>query len=154
LPKKQGLDIPSPLRSAEEWAVNEILRSSEYLNGCLNEALKPYDISFTQYSALRILSGEEEGLPSSAIGERMITRDTDVTRLVDRLAARGLVERYRDENDRRIARVRLTSSGTELLNRLEGPTLQLAASRFAAVKPKRIRRLIEVLRDLRQADPL
>jgi DNA-binding MarR family transcriptional regulator len=148
LRKKQLLDIPPSERSAEEWAVSEILRSGEYLSGCLNETLKPFGLSFTQYSALRILLDEEDGLPSSAIGERMTTRDTDVTRLVDRLAARGLVERRRDAKDRRIARVGLTPVGRELLDRVDSPTLAVVAQRFAGIKPKRIRRLIETLRQL------
>ena len=131
--------------------VTEILRCAEYLNACFNEALKPFGVSFTQYCALRILSGEEEGLASSAIGERMVTRDSDVTRLVDRLVARGLVERYRDAADRRVVRVRLTSAGTELVGRLEGPTLALVEQQLAGIKPKRIRRLIETVRQLRHA---
>lgn len=139
------------MRSPEEWAVREILRCAEYLNACLNDALKSSGVSFTQYSALRILSGEEEGLASSTIGERMITRDSDITRLVDRLAARGLVERYRDPGDRRVARVRLTPAGTELVGRLDDPILTLAVQQFSKVKPKRIRRLIEILRQIRQA---
>lgn len=140
------------MRSPEEWAVSEILRCAEHLNACLNDSLKSSGVSFTQYSALRILSGEEKGgLASSAIGERMITRDSDVTRLVDRLVARGLVERYRDTADRRVARVRLTPGGTELVGRLDGPILELAAKQFTGIKPKRIRRLIEILRQLRNA---
>jgi DNA-binding MarR family transcriptional regulator len=151
LKKKQALEIPPSVRSAEEWAASEILRCAEHLDACFNEALKSFGVSFTQYSALRILSGEQEGLASSTIGDQMVTRDSDVTRLVDRLAARGLVERYRDSDDRRVVRVRLTPAGTELLGRVDGPFLALAEQQFAGIKPKRIRRLTEVLRQLRRA---
>jgi DNA-binding MarR family transcriptional regulator len=137
--------MPASARSPEEWAVTEILRCAEHLNASLNEALRPFGVSFTQYCALQILKGEGNGLASSVIGERMITRDSDVTRLVDRLVARGLVERYRDSADRRIVRVRLTPAGTVLVGQLGSPTLALAAQQFAGVKPKRIRRLIETL---------
>jgi DNA-binding MarR family transcriptional regulator len=150
LKKKQVLEIPASVRSPEEWAVSEILRCAEHLNASFNEALKSFGVSFTQYCVLRILRGEE-GLASSAIGERMFTRDSDVTRLVDRLVGRGLVERYRDAKDRRVVRVRLTPAGAELAGRLEGPTLELATRQFAGIKPKRLRRLIEILRQLRQA---
>ena len=136
------------MRSPEEWAVREVLRAADNLHAKWNEALKPFGVSFTQYGALRILSGEEQGLPSSVIGERMTTRDSDVTRLVDRLVARGLVERHRDPEDRRVVWVRLTPAGTELVGRLDSPTLALAARQFAAIKPKRVRRLIEILRQL------
>jgi DNA-binding MarR family transcriptional regulator len=139
------------MRSPEEWAASEILRCAEHLDASFNEALKSFGVSFTQYSALRILGGEPEGLASSAIGDRMVTRDSDVTRLVDRLAARGLVERYRDTKDRRIVRVRLTPAGTELLGRADGPFLTLAEQQFTGIKAKRVRRLIEILRQLRHA---
>jgi DNA-binding MarR family transcriptional regulator len=151
LKKKQVLEIPPSVRSPEEWAASEILRCAEHLDACFNEALKPFGVSLTQYSALRILSGEQEGLASSAIGDRMVTRDSDVTRLVDRLAARGLVERYRDADDRRVVRVRLTAAGAELLGRADGPFLALAEQQFAGIKAKRVRRLIEILRQLRHA---
>lgn len=143
--------MPPAVRSPEEWAASEILRCAEHLDARFNEALKSFGVSFTQYSALRILGGEPEGLASSAIGDRMVTRDSDVTRLVDRLAARGLVERYRDTKDRRIVRVRLTPAGTELLGRADGPFLTQAEQQFAGIKAKRVRRLIEILRQLRHA---
>lgn len=141
--------MPSTVRSGEEWAVSEVLRAGDHLNGVLNEALKPLGVSFTQYTALSILRGEAEGLASTAIGDQMFTRDSDVTRLVDRLLRRGLVERIRDSTDRRVVRVRLTVEGGELVDRLDGPVLAVIAKTFAGVKAKRIRRLIETLRQLR-----
>jgi DNA-binding MarR family transcriptional regulator len=149
LKKKQITEIPASERSAEEWAVGEILRTGEHLNGRLNEALKPFGVSFTQYTALRILRDGEEGVASSSIGERMYTRDSDVTRLVDRLIGRGFVERSRDAADRRIVRVRLTKQGVELVERLDAPVLALMAKSFAGLKAKRVRRLIEILGQLR-----
>ncbi len=151
LKKKQIQAVPASERSPEEWATTEILRCAEHLNASYHEVLKSSGVSFTQYCALRILSGESDGLASSAISERMTTRDSDITRLVDRLAARGLVERYRDAADRRVARVRLTPAGVELVARLDSPTLALTARQFAGIKAKRIRRLIEILRELRNA---
>jgi DNA-binding MarR family transcriptional regulator len=147
---KSSLEAES-VRSPEEWATSEILRCAEYLNSCFSDALKTSGVSFTQYCVLRILTGEPEGLPSTTIGARMITRDSDITRLVDRLAARGLVERYRDSGDRRVARVRLTTAGSELAGRLDGAIIDLAGRQFAEIKPKRVRRLIETLRQIRRA---
>ena len=140
------------MRSAEEWAIAEILRAGEHLNGRLNNALKPFGVSFTQYTALRIVRDGTEGVASSSIGEQMYTRDSDVTRLVDRLIGRGLVERSRNAADRRIVRVRLTAQGAELIERLDGPVLALIAKSFAGLKAKRVRRLIEVLGQLRRSD--
>jgi DNA-binding MarR family transcriptional regulator len=149
LKKEQSLEMPRSVRSAEEWAVGEILRAGDHLNACLNEALKPFGVSFTQYTALRSLDDEEEGLASSAIGDRMFTRDSDVTRLVDRLVRHGWVERKRDANDRRIVRVRLTTQGRELIEQIDTPALALITRNFAGIKAKRIRRVIETLAQLR-----
>ena len=146
--KKSLIEIPDSERSAEEWALSEILRCADFLNASLNEALKPSGISFTQYSVLRILRAEEDGVASSSIGGQMTTHDSDVTRLVDRLVKRGLVTRQRDAADRRVVKVRLTPAGKELVDRLNGPTLALIERRFAGIKPKRVRRLIEVLQQL------
>lgn len=140
--------MPLTARSAEEWAVSEVLRSADHLNGRLNEALKPFQVSFTQYTALKSIRDDRDGLTSTAIGERMYTRDSDVTRLVDRLVKRGLVERNRDKADRRVVRVRLTRQGAELMERLDGPVLGAIATSFAGVKAKRVRRVIEILRQL------
>jgi DNA-binding MarR family transcriptional regulator len=150
LGKKQVLEMPPAVRSAEEWAVSEILRTGDHLQGCLNEVLKPFGVSFTQYTALCIVRDEEAGIASSAIGERMFTRDSDVTRLVDRLVGRGLVERSRDGADRRVVRVRLTQGGKDLVERLDGPVLALMARSFAGIRPKRVRRLIEILGHVRE----
>ena len=133
------------MRCPEEWALHEIFRAGEHLSSRFNAALKPSGVSFTQYNALRILQGEKDGLPSTAIGERMVSRDSDVTRLMDRLVKRGLVERERDPQDRRIVRVRLTAAGLALVEHLEESMLEVTRHSFAGVKAKRLRRLIEVL---------
>lgn len=149
--KKSLLEIPDSERSAEEWAVSEILRCGDSLNARLNEALKPHGISFPQYSVLRILGRQEEAVSSGLIGGQMTTHDSDVTRLVGRLVERGLVTRRRDPADRRVVKVGLTPAGRELVDRLDGPTLGLIERCFAGIKPKRVRRVVEVLRRVRNA---
>ena len=82
------------------------------------EWLKPHGLSPTQYNALRILRGAGvDGLPCTEVGARMISRDPDITRLVDRLEKRGLVTRGRGTEDRRVVRARITTAGLELLRR-------------------------------------
>jgi DNA-binding MarR family transcriptional regulator len=70
---------------------------------------------------LRILRGAPGELPCGEIGNRMITRDPDITRLVDRLARRGLVARKRQAQDRRTVLTRITPAGLRLLSRLDKP---------------------------------
>ena len=79
-------------------------------------------LSHTQYNVLRILRGAgEQGLCCREVAERMITRDPDITRLLDRLERRGLLARSRDSQDRRVITVRITAAGQKLLKDLDGP---------------------------------
>ena len=65
--------------------------------GVWSQVLKAEDLSSTQYNVLRILRGAPEGLPCGEIASRMITRDPDITRLLDRLEKRGLISRCRED---------------------------------------------------------
>src|SRR5947207_6043374 len=92
-----------------------VQRTADQFTRVLTEALKPADISPTQYNALRILQGAgKDGWSCSEVAERMVTRDPDITRLIDRLERRGLVQRVRSAEDRRIVRVRITPQGSKI----------------------------------------
>ena len=83
----------------------------------LEQALKPHGLTPTQYNVLRILNGAgSEGLYGAEIGERLISQGPDVTRLLDRMAESGLVERDRDPNNRRLVIARLTTAGRDKLH--------------------------------------
>jgi len=110
-----------PPRSLEEEAFLALLRTADRLQWRLAKMLKPYGLSPTQYIALRILRGAgSSGLPCREIGERMINRDPDITRLLDRLEARKLVRRSRGPEDRRVIKARISSAGLDLLQSLDG----------------------------------
>src|ERR1700693_5988005 len=113
-PKKAMRRVGSP----EETAFLDLLRTTDMLSRGLVQVLKTEDLSSTQYNVLRILRGAPEGLPCGEIANRMITRDPDVTRLLDRLEKRGLISRCRETKDRRTVRVRITEDGLKLLTRL------------------------------------
>ena len=85
----------------------------------------------TQYNVLRILRGAPEGLPCGEIANRMITRDPDITRLLDRLEKRGLISRSRETKDRRTVMARITPDGLKLLARLDEPVRRPIASSWA-----------------------
>lgn len=80
--------------------------------------LKKHDITEQQYNVLRILRGfsSESPLSIGFIKERMLDRDSDVSRLVDRLFNNGYVTRFEDKDDRRKKSVEITEKGTNLLN--------------------------------------
>src|ERR1700734_3421491 len=112
---------PKPGSSPEEIAHLEMMRTTEALSHHFAQVLKAEDLSSTQYNVLRILRGAPEGLPCGEIGNRMVTRDSDITRLLDRLEKRSLVSRSREANDRRTVITRITDAGLELLARLDKP---------------------------------
>ncbi|MGH7405585.1 MAG: MarR family transcriptional regulator, partial [Candidatus Methylomirabilales bacterium] len=99
-----------------------------------------------QYNVLRILRGAgPDGLACREVCERMITRDPDVTRLVDRLEARGLIARERDRRDRRVVMVRITEGGLRLLRRLDDPITHLHTQNLGHLGTKRLQALVELL---------
>src|SRR5215470_13051287 len=92
-----------PFTSREQEAYLALLRTADALEMQVEAKLKEFGLTGTQYNALRILRGAgADGLPCSEIGERMITHDPDITRLLDRLEKRGLAERARCKKDRRV----------------------------------------------------
>ena len=105
----------------EEAAFLEMLRTTDQLSRRLVPLLKAEELSSTQYNVLRILRGAPEGLPCGEIGQRMITRDPDITRLLDRLQKRSLIVRWRDAKDRRMVLARIAPEGLKMLERLDEP---------------------------------
>src|SRR5487761_762060 len=105
----------------EEAAFLDLLRTTDMLSRGLIHVLKTEGLSATQYNVLRILRGAPTGLPCGEIGNRMITRDPDITRLLDRLEKRALIERWRDAEDRRVVMAKITREGLDLLARLDEP---------------------------------
>jgi DNA-binding MarR family transcriptional regulator len=112
---------------------------------------KAEDLSSTQYNVLRILRGAPEGLPCGEIGNRMVTRDSDITRLLDRLEKRSLVSRCRETKDRRTVWVRITPEGLDLLARLDEPVRAAHRELLGHLGAKRLNLLTDLLRLARQS---
>lgn len=132
--------------SSEEAAFLDLLRTTDMLSRGLIEVLKNEDLSATQYNVLRILRGSPEGLACGEIASRMITRDPDVTRLLDRLEKRGLISRCRETKDRRTVMVRITPDGLKLLTRLDEPVQTAHRRQLGHLGRERLRTLTELLR--------
>lgn len=140
-----------PFRTPEDEAFVSILRTAEAFLWREAEFLKPYEVTQAQYNVLRILRGAEpDGLICREIGERMITRDPDVTKLLDRLEARGLVKRERQEKDRRIIVARITQEGLALVEEIDGPVLKLTADLLGHLGERKLRTLIRLLEEARE----
>jgi DNA-binding MarR family transcriptional regulator len=136
--------------SLEEAAFLEIARTNEMLSRGLVPLLKSDDLSSTQYNVLRILRGAPEGLTCGEIASRMITRDPDVTRLLDRMEKRSLISRCRENEDRRTVKTRITPEGLNVLARLDGPVLEGHYRQLGHMGRERLRLLSELLREARE----
>jgi MarR family transcriptional regulator, organic hydroperoxide resistance regulator len=140
-----------PFSSLEDEALVALQRTADRLHWRLSEMLKAHGLSPTQYNALRILRGaRDEGRACSEIAERMINRDPDITRLVDRLERRGLVSRSREGRDRRVITTRITSAGLELLDALDRPIEEFNRKMLGPLGEQQLRTLIRLLESARE----
>ena len=134
-----------PGGSAEEAAYLDLLRTADVLTRGAIGVLKAEELSTTQYNVLRILRGSPQGLTCGEIASRMITRDPDVTRLLDRMEKRGLISRSRESRDRRLVLARITPKGLKLVNRLDEPVQKIHRKQLGHMGKDRLRALAELL---------
>ena len=147
---QQELQQTRPFKRLEEEAILNIARTAEVLAQKLTDLLKPRDLSPTQYNVLRILRGAgEAGAACKDIGARMVTRDPDITRLLDRLDKRGLITRDRARGDRRFLTVRLTPAGLGLVNLVDDPIERQHRATLAHLSEDEQRELIDLLERVR-----
>jgi DNA-binding MarR family transcriptional regulator len=133
----------------EEAAFLDLLRTTDMLSRGLVQVLKTGELSSTQYNVLRILRGTLDGLPCGEIASRMITRDPDITRLLDRLERRGLISRYREAEDRRMVMARIAPEGLHLLASFDEPVQAAHRQQLGHLGRERLRALTEILRVVR-----
>jgi len=125
-------------------------RTADYLLRGVEEALKPAGLTPSQYNVLRILRGAgPDGLSCREIAERMLTRDPDMTRLLDRLEQRGLVSRARSTSDRRVVVTRITASAMKLLASLDEPIEELHRKQLRHLGREGLKQLTALLEEAR-----
>lgn len=108
--------------------------------------VKPAGLTAAQYNVLRILRGAgRTGLACREIGERMISRDPDITRLLDRMEKRGLITRERQSDDRRVVKTCVTAKGLEILKTLDQPIQELHKRQFRRMSRARLKGLATML---------
>jgi len=135
-----------PFESLEQEALLNVLRTADALMQEIAAVLKPFKLSHSQYNVLRILRGASpDGLACQEISERMISRDPDITRLLDRLEARGLVTRTRDQEDRRVVTARITLEGLRLLEALDELIAEVDRYALQHLGEQQLRTLIQLL---------
>jgi DNA-binding MarR family transcriptional regulator len=112
----------------------------------MEQLLKPYGLTPTQYNVLRILNGAgAEGLCGTEIGGRLLSPVPDMTRLLDRMAEAGLLVRERDPRQRRFVRARLTDAGREMLREATPAVDALHREQFRRFSPEQLATLRSLL---------
>lgn len=138
----------------EEEVFLSIQRAAGGLMRGVEAALKPYGLSANQYNVLRILRGAgREGLACRQIAGRMLSRDPDITRLLDRLEGRKLVARSRGREDRRVITARITEAGLALLAKLDAPVARAHRRQLGGLGGGRLQTLNELLEAARAGIP-
>jgi DNA-binding MarR family transcriptional regulator len=140
--------------SLEERVSVLILRAADFVGQRGERLLKSHGLTSTQYNVLRILRGAgPEGLPCKSVGDRMISHDPDMTRLLDRMEKRGLIGRERQKDDRRVVKTRITASGLEILKKLDQPIRELHKKHFEHISVAKLKQLAELLGECQKPAP-
>lgn len=148
---RQELRMTRKFSSPEEELNLNLQRTVGLLSKPLLQFLKGHRLSPAQYNILRILRGQPDGgLPCRQIGARMVTREPDVTRLLDRLETDRLVERVRSDEDRRVVRITITAAGLALLKELDEPMRRLHRESLGHLARAEINELNRLLVKARQ----
>jgi MarR family transcriptional regulator, organic hydroperoxide resistance regulator len=128
-----------------------LIRTADAFTRGAEALLKPAGLSGAQYNILRILRGAgESGLACREIGCRLISRDPDITRLLDRLESRGLIVREREAKDRRVVKTRITADGLRVLRGLDEPVQDLHRKQLHRLPSNQLRQLLHLLEQARE----
>jgi DNA-binding MarR family transcriptional regulator len=148
-PKNSGSAL-----SLENRIFVALLQTADALAQEAEQVLKGAGLTGAQYNVLRILRGAApQGLPCRGIGDRMISHDPDMTRLLDRMEKRGLITRERQTDDRRVVKTRVTAQGLDLLKTLDHPVRELHKRQFRHISPARLKTLAKLLQEVRARKP-
>lgn len=142
-----------PFGSRGQEATVGLLRTADVVRRRLARIVDPHGITLQQYNVLRILKGSHpDPLPTLEIAQRMIEEQPGITRLLDRLDAKGLVRRERYVDDRRQVHCWITKSGLELLAGLDREVNAADTAAVAALSASQQQQLIHLLEAIRAED--
>jgi DNA-binding MarR family transcriptional regulator len=106
--------------SGHQKALINLLYTASWLQGKQQDFFKPYKITAQQFNILRILKGQHpKSISATEIKSRMLDKNSDVSRLLDRLVAKDLISKKTCPNDKRATDVNITDAGLQLLGSLE-----------------------------------
>lgn len=148
---KDEMVMSKDFRNNREEAFFALVRTAEAVHAPHDRLFRSHGLSSAQYNVLRILRGADpDGCTCGEIDRRLLKRGPDVTRLIDRLKATGLVTRQRSQEDRRVVRVILTAEGHDLLARIEEPARTTLDEVMAGISEEEAGTVVEVLQRLRE----
>jgi DNA-binding MarR family transcriptional regulator len=135
-----------PFSSLAEEALLNIMRTADCLQRAMQRRTRASGITSTQYNVLRILRGSQpEGLTCSAIGDRMITAEPDITRLLGRLKAQKLVRQQRDKRDKRVIWTQISPTGLALLADMDPVVQQFPKELLGHLTEEEVAELIRLV---------
>ena len=112
-------EIKSSFTSPQQRAIVNIRFTSNFLGNIQNQFMSKYDLSMAQFNILRILRGAKDMINVNTVKERMIEKSPNTTRLMDKLIDKGLIERTRCSEDRRVVYVKISEQGLNLLAEMD-----------------------------------
>ena len=144
------LALTSGFRSLEDEVYIGLVRTTWQLDAKVHVAYGRGNLSFSQYNVLRILRGSPEPLSCTEISERMVTRDSDLTRLLRGLEQRGLVARQRAADDGRRVDNQITAAGRALMKDLDEPVADAIESQLLGLGKRKLEELSRLLEEVRR----
>ncbi len=149
---QQELKQRKPFQSVAQEALLGLMRTTDQVRRQVAAFVEPHGITLQQYNVLRILrGGGTDGVPTLEVAERMVEQTPGITRLLDRLEAKGFVKRQRCPKDRRQHLCWITPKSAALLEKLDGPMLQFGEQVMKGLTPADRVALIRLLDALRAA---
>ena len=135
-----------PFVSVQEELWLNLSRTASAVGHTVEQHLRPYGLSPTQYNVLRILRGAGgNGLCQADIGDRLVAQGPDVPRILDRMEKAGWVKRERGTEDRRVVMASLTERGASVVEEVDEPLVQMMAGMFKGMTAEDIERLNDLL---------
>jgi DNA-binding MarR family transcriptional regulator len=140
----------SPEALTQSLVFVSLLRTADAFTREAEALVKTVGLSGAQYNILHVLRGAgDAGLGCTEIGCRLISRDPDITRLLDRMESRGLIARAREIKDRRVVKTRITAEGLRILRGLDEPVQQLHRKQLRRLSEKKLRQFLVLLEEAR-----
>ncbi len=132
--------------SDRQEAAVRLIQAADVVRRRMAAVIEPYGVTVQQYNVLRILRGAGDPLPILAIAARMIEHTPGITRLLDRLEAKGLVARVRDTKDRRVYHCSITAAGLALLASMDAAVDEVDEAAVGALNPAEVSQLLQILK--------